>query len=97
MNLAPIAGNVVIKQSEAEDTTPGGILLPDAAKEKPKEGEVVAVGPGRMDDGGLRIIPQVTAGDKVLFIPYGAVEVASEGEDYLVMSEENILAVIQEE
>jgi len=84
---------VLVKRIEAEEKTKGGIVLPDTAKEKPKEGEIVAVGEGKMLDNGKRAAPQVKAGDRILFTSYAGTEVKIEGEDFLIMREEDILAI----
>ncbi|MFZ8466571.1 co-chaperone GroES, partial [Staphylococcus aureus] len=77
---------IVIKQVEAEQTTASGLVIPDTAKEKPQEGEVVAVGPGRIDDNGNRVPLDVTVGDRVLYSKYGGTEVKFGAEEYLVLS-----------
>jgi len=84
---------VLVKRIEAEEKTKGGIVLPDTAKEKPKEGEIVAVGEGKMLDNGKRAAPQVKVGDRILFTSYAGTEVKIEGEDFLIMREEDILAI----
>jgi len=93
MKVKPLGDRVLVKRVEAEEKTKGGIVLPDTAKEKPREGEVVSVGEGKMLDNGKRAEPQVKAGDRVLFSSYAGTEVKIEGEDYLIMREEDILAV----
>jgi len=93
MKVRPLGDRVLVKRVEAEEKTAGGIVLPDTAKEKPKEGEVVAVGEGKLLDSGKRSTPQVKAGDRVLFSSYAGSEVKVEGEDYLILREEDILAV----
>ncbi len=96
MNIKPLADRVIIKPSDAaESTTPGGIIIPDTAKEKPQEGEIVAVGPGRTDENGKAISMNVKVGDKVLYSKYGGTELKYEGDDYLIMGEDQILAIIQ--
>ena len=94
INLKPLADRVIVKPSEAEETTKGGIILPDIAKEKPIEGTIVAVGPGRTSDDGKVIKLEVKAGDKVLYGKYSGTEVKVEGQDYLIMRESDIFAVI---
>ena len=84
---------MLVKRIEAEEKTKGGIVLPDTAKEKPKEGEIVAVGEGKMLDNGKRAAPQVKVGDRILFTSYAGTEVKIEGEDFLIMREEDILAI----
>lgn len=91
--LKPLADRVVIKRLEAEQKTASGIVLPDSAKEKPEEGEVVAVGPGRIRHG-QREDMSVKVGDKVIFSKYGPTEVKVDGEEYLIVKEEDILAII---
>ena len=96
MNIKPLADRVIIKTSDAaESTTAGGIIIPDTAKEKPQEGEIVAVGAGKLDNDGKVIAMSVKVGDKVLYSKYGGTELKYEGEDYLIMGEDQILAVIQ--
>ncbi|RKY88665.1 co-chaperone GroES [candidate division KSB1 bacterium] len=94
MNIKPLADRVVIKPVEALERTKGGIYLPDTAKEKPQEGEVVAVGPGKVSDSGNLIKPQVKKGDRVLYGKYSGTEVTIEGEEYLIMRESDILAIV---
>ena len=94
MKLKPLADRVVIKPSPAEEKTKGGIILPDTAKEKPVIGEVVAVGPGKIADDGKKIVPEVKAGDKVLYGKYSGTEVTVEGEEYLIMREADIYAIV---
>ena len=95
MNVRPLGEKVLIKRVEAEGKTAGGIVLPDTAKEKPKEGKVIAIGDGRILKSGARAKVQVKKGDRVLFGSYGGTEVRIDGEDYLLMSEDDILAVIE--
>ena len=96
MNLKPLADRVIVKPLEAEDVTKGGIVLPDTAKEKPQEGQVVAVGDGkRLDDGKIQALT-VKVGDRVLYGKYSGTEISTkEGEDYLIMREEDILAILK--
>lgn len=94
MNLKPLADRVVVKPAEAEEVTKGGIFLPDTAKEKPMQGEIVAIGPGRISDDGKTIAPQVAAGDTVLYGKYSGTEVTVDGTEYLIMRESDIFAVI---
>jgi chaperonin GroES len=94
MKLKPLSDHVVIKPLEAEEKTAGGILLPDTAKDKPKEGTVVAVGPGRVLDNGEVKALEVKKGDKVLFGGYAGSEVKIDGKELLILSESEILAVI---
>jgi len=94
MKMKPLADRVVIKPSEAEETSRGGIILPDAAKEKPVLGEVVAVGPGKVSDDGKKLPMEVKVGDTVLYGKYSGTEVTVEGEEYLIMREADIFAVV---
>jgi len=94
MKLEPLADKVVVKRLKAEEVTAGGIVLPDTAKEKPQEGRVIAVGSGHQTEGGKVVPFTVKKGDKILFTSYAGTEVKVEGEDYIVMPEEDVLAVI---
>jgi len=94
INLKPLADRVIVKPMEAEEQTKGGIILPDTAREKPVEGTVVAAGPGRISDDGKIIDIQIKKGDKVLYGKYSGSEVTVEGEDYLIMRESDIFAII---
>ena len=93
--IKPLGDRVLIKRLEAEEKTAGGIVLPDAAKEKPKKGKVVAVGEGKQLDSGEKVACQVKKGDVVLFGSFAGTEVTVEGEEYLLMSEDEILAIVQ--
>ncbi len=95
MQLKPLADRLVIKASESEEMTKGGLVLPDTAKEKPVEGEVVAVGVGKLADDGKRIPMEVKVGDKVIFSKYSGTEVKLDGETFLVIGERDVLAVIE--
>ena len=92
--IKPLEDRIVIKQVEAEQTTASGLVIPDSAKEKPQEGEVVAVGPGRVSDNGTRIPLDVAVGDMVIYSKFGGTEVKVSGDDYLVLSARDILAVV---
>lgn len=92
--LKPLEDKIVIEAGVAETTTASGLVIPDAAKEKPQEGTVVAVGPGRVDDGGNRIAVDVNEGDRVIYSKYGGTEIKHEGKDYLILSARDILAII---
>jgi chaperonin GroES len=92
-SLQPLADRVVVKPSEEEETTASGLVIPDTAKERPQEGEVIAVGPGRFEDGN-RIPMDVKVGDKVIYSKYGGTEVKIEGDDYLILSARDVLAVV---
>ncbi|MBT4499708.1 MAG: co-chaperone GroES [Gemmatimonadetes bacterium] len=95
MNIKPLADRVLVRRlDEEEEQKVGGIIIPDTAKEKPQEGEIVAVGPGRTEDGD-RIPLEVEVGDKVLIGKYSGTEVKIEGEDYLIMREDDILAIVE--
>lgn len=94
MNVKVVGNRVVIKQLESEEKTASGILLPDTAKEKPFEGEVIAVGPGRVLENGEYETMEVKAGDKVVFSKYGGIEVKLEGEDYLVLRQDDVLVIL---
>lgn len=95
MKIRPLNDRILVKRLEGEGKTAGGIIIPDSAKEKPAEGEIVAVGPGKLNDGGDRIAMDVAVGDRVLFSKYGGTEVKLDGEDFLIMREDDILGVIQ--
>ena len=94
MNLKPLQDRVVVKPAEAEEVSKGGIILPDTAKEKPQQGEVMAVGPGKVADSGELIKPQVKKGDKVLYGKYSGTEITIDGEDYLIVRESDIFAIL---
>jgi chaperonin GroES len=94
MNIVPLNEKIVVKRLEAEDKTAGGIVLPDTAKEKPKQGRVISLGDGRLLDNGKRASFQVKEGDRVLFTSYSGSEVTVDGQEYLIMTEEDILAVV---
>src|SRR5918911_3417064 len=92
-NLKPLEDRIVVKPGEEEETTVSGIVIPDTAKEKPQEGTVVAVGPGRFEDGN-RVPLDVAVGDTVVYSKYGGTEVTYEGTDYLILSARDLLAVV---
>ena len=92
MNLQPLEDRIVVRPSESEETTASGLVIPDTAKEKPQEGEVMAVGPGRFEDG-QRIPMDVKIGDKVIYSKYGGTEVKVDGDEYLILSARDVLAV----
>jgi len=96
MKIKPLNDRVLVKRMEEVQVTKGGILIPDTAKEKPIEGKVIAVGPGKMSDAGVRMALQLKEGDRVLFGKYAGTEIKTEGEEYLMMREEDILAVIND-
>ena len=95
MKFRPLHDRVVIRRIEGEDKTKGGILIPDTVKEKPQEGEVVAVGPGARDESGKLIALELKAGDRVLFGKWSGSEVKIDGEDLLIMKESDILGVVE--
>ncbi|RLC41130.1 MAG: co-chaperone GroES [Candidatus Coatesbacteria bacterium] len=95
LNVKPLADRILIKRIEEEDVGEGKIILPDTAKEKPQKGEVVAVGSGRVDEAGNRIELEVKVGDKVIFGKYSGSEVTIDDTEYLIMREDDILAIIQ--
>jgi chaperonin GroES len=95
VSIKPLEDRVVVQANEAETTTASGLVIPDTAKEKPQEGTVVAVGPGRIDDNGNRVPLDVNVGDVVIYSKYGGTEVKYGGEEYLVLSARDVLAVIE--
>jgi chaperonin GroES len=97
MKFRPLHDRVVIRRVEEEGKTKGGIIIPDTAKEKPQEGEVIAVGPGARDDSGRIVAPEVKAGDRVLFGKWSGSEVKIDGADLLIMKESDILGVIEQQ
>lgn len=94
-SLKPLQDKVIVQKLEPEEKTSGGILLPDSAKEKPQEGKVIAVGPGIVDDKGQRKPMDVKEGDHVLFAKYSGTDVKLDGQEYLILSERDILAVVK--
>jgi chaperonin GroES len=95
VGIKPLEDRILVQQGEGETTTASGIVIPDTAKEKPQEGTVLAVGPGRIDDKGNRVPIDVQVGDTVLYSKYGGTEVKYAGEEYLVLSARDVLAVIE--
>ena len=95
VSIKPLEDRIVVKSVEAEQTTASGLVIPDTAKEKPQEGEVLAIGPGRIDDNGNRVPLDVTVGDVVLYSKYGGTEVKYGGDEYLVLSARDVLAIIE--
>ena len=95
MKVTPLQDRVIVKRIEEEETTKGGIIIPDTAKEKPIEGKVVAVGGGKLLDNGKKQPLEVKAGDKVLFGKYAGTDIQIEGEEHLIMREDDIIAVIE--
>ena len=94
MNVKPLADRVIVKPIDPEEKKQGSIIIPDTAKEKPQEGEVVAVGPGKVNDSGSKVELEVKKGDKVLYGKYSGTEVTIDGVEYLIMRESDILAII---
>ena len=95
LNLKPLADRIVVKAMDAEETTKGGIILPDTAQEKPVEGTIVAAGPGKKTDDGTIIKPEVNVGDKVLYGKYSGTEVTVNGKEYLMMRKSDIFAIVK--
>ncbi len=96
MKVKPLNDRVLVKRIEETQVTKGGIVIPDTAKEKPIEGRVIAVGPGKMSDAGKRMSLQAKEGDRILFGKYSGAEIKVEGEEYLMMREDDILAIVEE-
>jgi chaperonin GroES len=94
VSIKPLEDRILVRTLEAEQTTASGLVIPDTAKEKPQEGEVLAVGPGRVDDSGNRVPLDITVGDKVIYSKYGGTEVKYSGEEYLILSARDVLAVV---
>jgi chaperonin GroES len=95
MNLRPLQDRILVKRVEEEAKTKGGIIIPDTAKEKPVEGKVVAAGKGKVGDDGKRVALEVKEGDRILFGKYAGTDVKIEGEEYLIMREDDVLGVIE--
>ena len=95
ISIKPLEDRIVIRQVEAEQTTASGLVIPDTAKEKPQEGEVIAVGPGRVDDNGNRIPVDVKVGDVVIYSRYGGTEVKYDGQEIQILSSRDVLAVVE--
>jgi chaperonin GroES len=93
--IRPLNNRLIVKRIEEEEKTSGGIIIPDSAKEKPQQGNVIAAGPGKRDDTGKRIAMEVKAGDRVLFSKYGGTEVKLDGEEHLIISEDDVLAILE--
>ena len=94
ISIKPLEDRIVVQTAEADQATASGLVIPDTAKEKPQEGKVVAVGPGRIDDSGNRVPVDVAEGDVVIYSKYGGTEVSYAGEDYLILSARDVLAVV---
>jgi chaperonin GroES len=95
MKIRPLNDRLLVQRLEEEETTAGGIIIPDSAKEKPAQGKVVAVGPGKTNDAGERVELQVKEGDVILFSKYGGTDVKLDGEDYLIMREDDVLGIVE--
>ena len=95
VSIKPLEDRIVVQTLEAEQTTASGLVIPDTAQEKPQEGSVVAVGPGRVDDNGNRVPMDVAVGDVVIYSKYGGTEVKYAGEEYLILSARDILAIVE--
>ena len=95
MKIRPLQDRLILKRVEEEEKTKGGIIIPDSAKEKPQEGQITAVGPGKVTDDGKKIPMDVKKGDRVLFSKYAGTEIKIDGEDHLIMREDDILGVIE--
>ncbi|MCB2184460.1 MAG: co-chaperone GroES [Desulfobulbaceae bacterium] len=95
MKIRPLNDRILVKRLASEEKTAGGIIIPDSAKEKPAEGEIIAVGAGKMNDKGERVAMEVKVGDRVLFSKYGGTDVKIDGEDYLIMREDDILGIVE--
>ena len=95
MRLKPLGDRILVKRIDEEETKKGGIIIPDTAKEKPIDGEVIAVGPGRTLDNGQRQLMEVKEGNKILFGKYSGTEIKIEGEEYLIMREDDVLGIYE--
>src|ERR1700751_6455465 len=95
MKFRPLGDRVVVRRVKEDQKTPGGIIIPETAQEKPQEGEVISVGPGALDENGKRVVPEVKAGDFVLFGKWSGTEVKMDGEEILIMKESEILGVLE--
>lgn len=95
MKIRPLNDRLLVQRLEEEEKTAGGIIIPDSAKEKPAEGKIVAVGPGKTNDAGERVALQVKEGDVILFSKYGGTDVKLDGEDYLIMREDDVLGIVE--
>jgi chaperonin GroES len=95
MKIRPLADRILVKREEPSETVRGGIIIPDTAKEKPQEGKVIEVGPGRTDEDGKRVALEVKKGDRILMGKYAGTEVKIDGDEHLIMREEDVLAIIE--
>ena len=96
MKVRPLHDRLIVKRLEEEDKTKGGIIIPDTAKEKPVEGKVIAVGDGRIKEDGTKIPMEVKKGDRILFAKYAGTEVKIDGEEHLIMKEDDVLAIVEQ-
>ncbi len=94
MNVRPLADRVIVKSIDPEEKQKSGIIIPDTAKEKPQEGEIIAVGPGKVTDAGNKVDMEVKQGDRILYGKYSGTEVTIEGDEFLIMRESDILAIV---
>jgi chaperonin GroES len=95
MNLQPLEDRIVVRPAEAEETTASGLVIPDTAKEKPQQGEVLAVGPGRIGDDNERVPMDISVGDRVVYSKYGGTEISNDGEDLLILAARDVLAIVK--
>jgi len=95
MKIRPLQDRIIVKQVEAEEKTKGGIIIPDSAKEKPQEGLVAAVGPGRVTNDGKKVVMEVKVGNRILFARYAGTEIKIDGEEHMIMREDDILGIIE--
>ena len=95
MKFRPLGDRVVVRRVQEDQKTPGGIIIPDTVQEKPQEGEIIAVGPGALDDNGKRVAPEVKAGDFVLFGKWSGTEVKIDGQELLIMKESDIMGILE--
>ena len=94
VSIQPLEDRILVKSLEAETTTASGLVIPDTAKEKPQEGEVLAVGPGRMTDKGVRVAMDINVGDRVIYSKYGGTEIKHGGQEFLLLSARDVLAIV---
>ncbi len=95
MQVRPLHDRIIVKRANEEERTKGGIIIPDNAKEKPAQGEIIAVGSGRRDEAGKLVVLEVKTGDRILFGKYAGTEIKIDGDDFLIMREEDVLGVVQ--
>jgi len=95
MKIRPLQDRIIIKRMEGEEKTKGGIIIPDSAKEKPMEGKVIAVGPGKLNEKGTRVAPEVKPGNIILFGKYAGTEIKIDGEEHLILREDDIMGIIE--